>query len=48
MMTKWEYLYARIEDETVKYSNNQPFGGKLLGTLGLGGEDVIEFLSKVG
>lgn len=47
-MTKWEYLYARVEDEIVKYINNQPAGGKLLGTFGLGGEGVVEFLSKVG
>lgn len=47
-MTKWEYLYARVEDETVKYINGQPAGKSILREFGMGGEYITDFLAKAG
>ncbi len=48
IMTKWEYLYVRVENETVKYINSQPAGKSVLREFGIGGEQITGFLVRAG
>lgn len=47
-MTKWEYLYARVENETVKYIDSQHAGKSILREFGIGGEHITDFLAGAG